>query len=149
MKFLAKLITLSISAAIAACTPDAPKYRIGVAQCSDDIWRSKQNSELAMEANFHEGVKLCFASAYDDSQRQIQQIDSLVKSGVDLLIVAPNQVESISAAIDRTAESGVPVIVFERKTGSTKYTVPTITKWDSVWRVIWRAGSTARAGFWR
>ena len=122
MKFLAKLITLSISAAIAACTPDAPKYRIGVAQCSDDIWRSKQNSELAMEANFHEGVKLCFASAYDDSQRQIQQIDSLVKSGVDLLIVAPNQVESISAAIDRTAESGVPVIVFERKTGSTKYT---------------------------
>ena len=122
MKFLAKLITLSISAAIAACTPDAPKYRIGVSQCSDDIWRSKQNSELAMEANFHEGVKLCFASAYDDSQRQIQQIDSLVKSGVDLLIVAPNQVESISAAIDRTAESGVPVIVFERKTGSTKYT---------------------------
>lgn len=122
MKFLAKLITLSISAVIAACTPDAPKYRIGVAQCSDDIWRSKQNSELAMEANFHEGVKLCFASAYDDSQRQIQQIDSLVKSGVDLLIVAPNQVESISAAIDRTAESGVPVIVFERKTGSTKYT---------------------------
>ena len=122
MKFLAKLITLSISAVIAACTPDAPKYRIGVAQCSDDIWRSKQNSEVAMEANFHEGVKLCFASAYDDSQRQIQQIDSLVKSGVDLLIVAPNQVESISAAIDRTAESGVPVIVFERKTGSTKYT---------------------------
>ena len=122
MKFLAKLITLSISAAIAACTPDAPKYRIGVSQCSDDIWRSKQNSELAMEANFHEGVKLCFASAYDDSQRQIQQIDSLVKSGVDLLIVAPNQVESISAAIDRTSDSGVPVIVFERKTGSTKYT---------------------------
>lgn len=122
MKLLAKIITLSISAAIAACTPDAPKYRIGVSQCSDDIWRSKQNSELAMEANFHEGVQLCFASAYDDSQRQISQIDSLVKSGVDLLIVAPNQVESISAAIDRTAESGVPVIVFERKTGSTKYT---------------------------
>ncbi|MBQ4408930.1 MAG: substrate-binding domain-containing protein [Bacteroidales bacterium] len=119
--FLLILLAI-ISAAIAACTPDAPKYRIGVAQCSDDIWRSKQNSELAMEANFHEGVKLCFASAYDDSQRQIQQIDSLVKSGVDLLIVAPNQVESISAAIDRTAESGVPVIVFERKTGSTKYT---------------------------
>ena len=119
--FLLILLAI-ISAAIAACNPDAPKYRIGVSQCSDDIWRSKQNSELAMEANFHEGVKLCFASAYDDSQRQIQQIDSLVKSGVDLLIVAPNQVESISAAIDRTAESGVPVIVFERKTGSTKYT---------------------------
>ncbi|MCR5453363.1 MAG: substrate-binding domain-containing protein, partial [Bacteroidales bacterium] len=111
---LIRLIFLGIAIALSSsCHNDQTKFRIGVSQCSEDIWRSKQNSELAMEAKFHEGVKLCFASAYDDSQRQIQQIDSLVKSGIDLLIVAPNQVESISEAIDRTAESGVPVIVFE------------------------------------
>ena len=105
-----------------SCERQETKFRIGISQCSDDIWRSKQNAELKMESNFHDGVKLCFASAYDNSERQVQQIDSLVKQGVDLLIVAPNQVESISEAIDRTAESGVPVIVFERKTGSKKYT---------------------------
>ncbi len=52
----------------------------------------------------------------------MQQIDSLVDSGIDLLIVAPNQVKTISSAIDRAYDKGIPVIVFERKTNSQKYT---------------------------
>ena len=43
-------------------------------------------------------------------------------SGIDLLIVAPNQVQTISPAIDRAYDQGIPVIVFERKTSSKKYT---------------------------
>ncbi len=75
-----------------------------------------------MEANFHEGVELIFASAQDNSERQTQQIDSLVASGIDLLIVAPNQLQNVSPAIDRAYDQGIPVIVFERKTDSQKYT---------------------------
>ena len=52
----------------------------------------------------------------------MQQIDSLVATGIDLLIVAPNQVATISPAIDRAYDKGIPVIVFERKTNSQKYT---------------------------
>ena len=77
---------------------------------------------MQMETNFHEGVELRFASAYDNSERQSQQIDSLVESGIDLLIVAPNQLSSVSPAIDRAYDKGIPVIVFERKTDSQKYT---------------------------
>ncbi|MBQ3657412.1 MAG: substrate-binding domain-containing protein [Bacteroidales bacterium] len=105
-----------------SCGSKKTKYKIGISQCSEDVWRNKQNAELEMESNFHEDVTLCFVTAYDDSRRQIQQIDSLVASGIDLLIVAPNQTESISEAIDRTAEKNIPVIVFERKTDSEKYT---------------------------
>ena len=43
-------------------------------------------------------------------------------TGIDLLIVAPNQVATISPAIDRAYDKGIPVIVFERKTGSQKHT---------------------------
>ncbi|MBQ5579116.1 MAG: substrate-binding domain-containing protein [Prevotella sp.] len=93
-----------------------------VSQCSDDIWRDKQNTELKMAAYFHDNVELKFAAAYDSDERQIQQIDSLVNEGIDLLIVAPNQIATISPAIDRTFEKGIPVIVFERKTNSRKYT---------------------------
>ena len=75
---------------------------MGVSQCSEDIWRQWQNSEMQMETNFHEGVELRFASAYDNSERQSQQIDSLVESGIDLLIVAPNQLSSVSPAIQPT-----------------------------------------------
>lgn len=75
-----------------------------------------------MGAYLNENVELRFASAYDSDERQVQQIDSLVKTGIDLLIVAPNQVQTISPAIDRAYDSGIPVIVFERKTSSRKYT---------------------------
>ncbi len=107
---------------LASCSQDVKKYRIGVSQCSDDIWRDKQNSELKIGAYFHDNVDLCFAAAYDSDERQIQQIDSLVGTGIDLLIVAPNQVSTISPAIDRAYDKGIPVIVFERKTNTKKYT---------------------------
>ena len=75
-----------------------------------------------MGAYFHDNVELKFAAAYDSDERQVQQIDSLVNDGIDLMIVAPNQVQTISPAIDRAYEKGIPVIVFERKTSSRKYT---------------------------
>ena len=75
-----------------------------------------------MGAYFHDNVELKFAAAYDSDERQVEQIDSLVNEGIDLLIVAPNQVQTISPAIDRAYDKGIPVIVFERKTSSQKYT---------------------------
>ena len=115
-------ITLMIFGLLASCSQEEKKYRIGVSQCSDDIWRDKQNSELKIGAYFHDNVELRFAAAFDSDERQIQQIDSLVETGIDLLIVAPNQVSTISPAIDRAYDKGIPVIVFERKTNTKKYT---------------------------
>ncbi len=115
------LYVIVLSLFCVSCTPDEPHYIIGVSQCSEDIWREKQNAELRMGTYFQEGVELRFAAAYDSDERQVQQIDSLLKTGINLLIVAPNQVQTISPAIDRAYDSGIPVIVFERKTNSQKY----------------------------
>jgi len=111
-----------IISALLACSGDEQRYKIGISQCSEDIWREKQNAELRMGAYFHRNVQLCFAAAYDSDQRQVQQIDSLGATCIDLLIVEPNQVATISPAIDRAYDKGIPVIVFERKTNSQKYT---------------------------
>ena len=107
---------------VVGCSHPKPHYVIGVSQCSEDIWREKQNAELRMGAYCQNNVELRFAAAYDSDQRQVEQIDSLVATGIDLLIVAPNQVQTISPAIDRAYDKGIPVIVFERKTNSQKYT---------------------------
>ena len=118
--FISCLLVLLVS--VMSCTSSKPRYVIGISQCSEDIWRDKQNAELKMGAYFHDNVELKFAAAYDSDERQVQQIDSLVATGIDLLIVAPNQVSTISPAIDRAYDKGIPVIVFERKTSSQKYT---------------------------
>jgi ABC-type sugar transport system substrate-binding protein len=123
MKRLLTIVTaLALGLVFVGCTHKQTKYVIGISQCSEDIWRDKQNAELRMGAYFHDGVELKFAAAYDSDERQVQQIDSLVNSGIDLLVVAPNQVQTISPAIDRAYDKGIPVIVFERKTSSEKFT---------------------------
>ncbi|MBO4819856.1 MAG: substrate-binding domain-containing protein [Prevotella sp.] len=116
------LIAIIFITILTSCTNDSKRYKIGISQCSEDIWREKQNAELRMGAYFHDNVELRFAAAYDSDERQIQQIDSLVATDIDLLIVAPNQVATITPAIDRAFDKGIPVIVFERKTSSQKYT---------------------------
>ena len=116
------LLFMMVLLLMLSCAEKKPRYIIGVSQCSEDIWREKQNAELRMRAYFQDNVELRFAAAYDSDERQVQQIDSLVATGIDLLIVAPNQVATISPAIDRAYDKGIPVIVFERKTSSQKYT---------------------------
>ena len=37
---------------------DTPRFRIGVAQCSDDSWRHKMNDEILREAMFYNGVSV-------------------------------------------------------------------------------------------
>ena len=106
-----------------ACSDNnTKKYVIGVSQCSEDIWRDKLNNELVMSTYQHDNVKLNFASANDNDKLQKQQIDQFIKERVNLLIVSPNQIHTISSVIDKAYDAGIPVILFDRKTDSEKYT---------------------------
>ena len=107
---------------LTACSKQAPKYVIGVSQCSEDIWRDKLNDELQTGTYFHDGVELRFASADDRDEKQIEQIHQFIKDGINLLIVAPNQEATVSPAIDEVYDMGIPVIVIDRKTNSKKFT---------------------------
>lgn len=107
---------------LASCSRSGKKYLIGVSQCSSDIWRNKLIDELEAANYSRDDVALSIVSANDDDQRQIAQIDSLISEGVDLLIVSPNQVSTISPAIDRAFQKGIKVILFDRKTDSQNYT---------------------------
>ena len=109
-------------ALLASCTGGKKRYVIGVSQCSEDVWREKLNQELRVAALYYNNIDLDIASANDDVRLQTEQINRFVDKGVDLLIVAPGQV-SISPAIDRAYEKGIPVIIFDRRTRSNKYTV--------------------------
>ena len=104
-----------------SCGSEKKRYVVGVSQCSEDVWREKLNEELRIAALYYNDVDLRISSANDDVHMQTEQINKFVDEGVDLLIVAPGQV-SISPAIDRAYEKGIPVIIFDRRTRSDKYT---------------------------
>jgi signal transduction histidine kinase/DNA-binding response OmpR family regulator/ABC-type xylose transport system substrate-binding protein len=120
MKNITYLLLLLLLAA--ACTPASRKLVIGVSQCSEDIWRDKQNNELKTGQYLYDNVELRFASARDNDQKQIEQINRFIDEPVDLLIVSPNQVNTISTVIDKAYARGIPVILFDRKTDSKNYT---------------------------
>lgn len=95
---------------------------IGVSQCSDDLWRQKVNREIKIGQYQYKNVDVVFASADNNGQRQARQIDSLVKTKVDLLVVAPSDVKTVAPAIERAYRAGIPVILYDRMIESTHYT---------------------------
>ena len=117
------LYILFFTLLFSACSDNnVKKYVIGVSQCSEDIWRDKLNNELVMSTYQHDNVTLKFASANDNDRLQKQQIEQFIKERVNLLIVSPNQIHTISSVIDKAYDAGIPVILFDRKTDSKKYT---------------------------
>ena len=118
----ALVLTVAVSLSLASCAGEKAHKRfvVGVSQCSEDTWRDKLNEELRIAATYYD-VDLQIKSANDDVRLQTEQIDRFVEQGVDLLVVAPGQV-SISPAIDKAYEKGIPVIGFDRRTRSNKYT---------------------------
>lgn len=107
---------------ILSCSNSKKTYVIGVSQCSEDSWRKKLNGELRDATYLHDNVTLRVVSANDDDKLQTRQINTFTDEGVDLLIVSPNQINTVTPAIDRAYDSGIPVILLDRKTGAGKYT---------------------------
>ena len=123
LNILRLTVLLLLLAMLAACSSNGRKkhFVIAVSQCSEDVWREKLNEELRIAALYYNNVELRIKSANDDVKLQTEQIDRFADDNVDLLIVAPGQV-TISPAIDRAYEKGIPVIIFDRRTRSDKYT---------------------------
>lgn len=107
---------------LCSCGNKPRKYIIGVSQCSMDAWREKLNSELKTAEYLNDSVEVRLASADDDNDSQLSQINYFIDQGVSLLIVSPNQVHAISPALERAQQKGIPVILVDRKTQSKKYT---------------------------
>lgn len=107
---------------LCSCGNKPRKYIIGVSQCSMDAWREKLNSELQTAEYLNDSIEVRLTSADDDNDSQLSQINYFIDQGVSLLIVSPNQVNTISPALERAQQKGIPVILVDRKTQSKKYT---------------------------
>ena len=114
-------ICLSILTTLVACT-GGQSYKIAVSQCASGQWREKVNREmLAAQHLYDQNVRVSIVDAQDNPTRQIQQIDSLSQTDIDLLVVAPTESAPMAEAIARVKAKGIPVIFFDRTADTGDY----------------------------
>jgi ABC-type sugar transport system substrate-binding protein len=113
--------------ALAACRPSreppAFDYVIGVSLANlTEPWRINMRDEIMAEAGHHRNLRIVFTDAADSNNRQIQDVHTLLASGIDLLIISPNQVEALSPVITE-AYHRIPVILLDRSVIGFDYTL--------------------------
>lgn len=116
------IIYVAFIVLLTGCAQQPRKFVIGVSQCSEDIWRDKLNNELKMGEYLNDSLIVKLASSNDNNVLQNKQVNLFIDEGVDLLIISPNQLSAISKAVERAYDKGIPVILYDRKTNSDKYT---------------------------
>lgn len=122
MRYTKCFIVLLFLVGLVACRQDTPRFRIGVAQCSDDSWRHKMNEEILREAMFYDGVSVEIRSAGDDNRKQAEDVHYFMDKGVDLLIISANEAAPMTPIVEEAYQKGIPVIMVDRKILSDKYT---------------------------
>lgn len=98
---------------------EPPKFKIGFSQCGDaDAWRKSMLDEMNRELAFHPELQLIYKQADDNSLKQVQQVRELLNEKIDLLIISPNEAEPLTPIVEEVYQSGIPVIVVDRKIAS-------------------------------
>ncbi|MGM0932849.1 MAG: substrate-binding domain-containing protein [Bacteroidota bacterium] len=125
MTLFKKIIFLLLILVICSCASEteSTSFRIGFSQAmTTDNWRKQMNRSMQVEASLHPGLHLEIKDAQNDVQRQIEQIESFIEQGVDVLIVSPIQSQPITPVIEKAMNTGIPTIVIDRKIEGSNYT---------------------------
>lgn len=122
MRFLIYIIIIFAIGLITACNNQSKKIAIGFSQCNtDDAWRRQMLQEMQLELSFYDNIELVVMDARSSSALQIEQIEELKKQKVDLLIVSPYESNPLTKVVEEVYESGIPVVVLDRRINSEKY----------------------------
>ena len=88
--------------------------KVGVSMPTKDLQRWNQdgsNMEAELKAAGYE-VDLQFAS--NDVATQVSQIENMISSGANVLVIAAIEGSSLGSALDKAKEAGIPVIAYDR-----------------------------------
>jgi ABC-type sugar transport system substrate-binding protein len=105
--------------------PAAFKYVIGVSLANlTEPWRINMNAEIKAQAEAYQDLRVVFADAADSAERQVRDVQKLLDSGIDLLIISPTDAEALTPVIaDAYKERGIPVILLDRSVIGYDYTM--------------------------
>jgi len=95
---------------------ESKKWRVGFSQCnSAEPWREAMNKSMIEEAKNYPDIELIISDGQQDNAKQVADVENFLVQEVDLLIISPNEAKPLTAVVKRVYESGIPVIVLDRK----------------------------------
>jgi ribose transport system substrate-binding protein len=122
---IAWLAMTAVAAAGAVKPAGAPAKRHVVGFAQDTMandWRATQVHELQHAFAAEADIDFVFTDAQGDSARQVQDIESLARRGVDVLLTSPRDAELMRAPIARIQRQGIPVILLSRRVNGDAFT---------------------------
>jgi ribose transport system substrate-binding protein len=97
---------------------------IGFSNASvSNSWRVFMVANFNYEVTLHDEIaEVHYTDAQDKPEKQIADVDDLLVKGIDVLIISPAVQDAVNPALEKAYDSGIPVIVFDRKATTDKYT---------------------------
>lgn len=124
-QFIKYILLLSVvSLSLVSCKQkQGDKIKVGFSQAmSTDDWRKQMNSSIKIEASLRPEVDLTIKDADNNIEKQIDDIERFISNKVDVIIVSPIQSKPLTAVVEKSIKSGIPVLVVDRKIDGENYT---------------------------
>jgi ribose transport system substrate-binding protein len=110
---------------VAACgRQSSAKFLVGFSQCNlGEPWRVAMNAEVAERARAFPQMEIVYADAQQDNAKQVSDVETFVRQGIDLLMISPNEAKPLTPIVKKVYDRGIPVIVIDRGIEGDTYTV--------------------------
>ncbi|RJQ79348.1 substrate-binding domain-containing protein [Amycolatopsis panacis] len=106
-----------------ACQGTGGKYTIGMSQANlAEPYRVRMNDDIRRAAAGVGRFSVHFADAAQDNAKQVEQVNTFLTQGIDLLIISPNEATPLTAVVQKAYAQGIPVLVLDRKVDGEGYT---------------------------
>ncbi|MEQ1953393.1 substrate-binding domain-containing protein [Mesorhizobium sp. CN2-181] len=124
---LAALSAVLVSGTMLAGSGDAfaqdKKWKIGFSQATTiEPWRAQFNKDIIAEAAKHPEVELIITDGEDKTEKQVADVENLIRQEVDALLVSPKESAGLTGVVQQAIDAKIPVFVLDRNVDTDQYT---------------------------
>lgn len=99
------------------------KYKIGFSQATTiEPWRAQFNKDIIAEAAKHPDVELIITDGEDKTEKQVADVENLIRQEVDALLVSPKESAGLTGVVQKAIDAKIPVFVLDRNVETDGYT---------------------------
>lgn len=101
------------------------KWVIGFSQCNvAEPWRTAMDNALMAEfARHKDEIKtVLLKDAQNSNPTQVGDVEDLLNSGINLLIISPNEAVPLTQVVQKVYKQGIPVVILDRAIVGDTYT---------------------------